>query len=171
MTIFLDCMSPCSSSVLRRNATYRKARRAAVSPSCQKNLAYFGLASSGVYTAFPVTREAVVPYTAIPPLPQNFFFNGSDPMSAAVSFLLHWPWGRPHRTLSGTLPCEARTFLTGKAGSPHALLRGHLCCSWVFILTYGKRIVNYFQTLKQLPPTNSRRMELFGTPSLLTPRK
>jgi len=27
-------------------------------------------------------------------------------------FLLHWPWGHPHRTLSGILPCEARTFLT-----------------------------------------------------------
>ena len=30
----------------------------------------------------------------------------------AVSFLLHFPWTRLHRTLSGTLPCEARTFLT-----------------------------------------------------------
>ncbi len=38
MTIFLDCMSPCSSSVLRRNATYRKARRAAVSPSLPKGM-------------------------------------------------------------------------------------------------------------------------------------
>ena len=27
-------------------------------------------------------------------------------------FLLHWPWSRLHRTLSGILPCEARTFLT-----------------------------------------------------------
>lgn len=25
--------------------------------------------------------------------------------------LLHYPWGRPRRTLSGTLPCGARTFL------------------------------------------------------------
>ena len=27
-------------------------------------------------------------------------------------FLLHWPWSHLHRTLSGILPCEARTFLT-----------------------------------------------------------
>ena len=27
-------------------------------------------------------------------------------------FLLHYPWSRLHRTLSGILPCEARTFLT-----------------------------------------------------------
>ena len=33
---------------------------------------------------------------------------------SAVSFLLHWPSGRPDRTLSGTLPCGARTFLTQK---------------------------------------------------------
>ena len=24
---------------------------------------------------------------------------------------MHWPWSRLHRTLSGILPCEARTFL------------------------------------------------------------
>ena len=27
-------------------------------------------------------------------------------------FLLHYPWSHLHRTLSGILPCEARTFLT-----------------------------------------------------------
>ena len=27
-------------------------------------------------------------------------------------FLLHWPWSHLHRTLSGILPYEARTFLT-----------------------------------------------------------
>ena len=32
--------------------------------------------------------------------------------SLAVSFLLHYPWSHLHRTLSGILPCEARTFLT-----------------------------------------------------------
>ncbi len=29
----------------------------------------------------------------------------------AVYFLLHWPWTRVPQTLSGTLPCGARTFL------------------------------------------------------------
>lgn len=40
----------------------------------------------------------------------------------AVSFLLHWPSGHPDRTLSGTLPCGARTFLTSCG-------RDHLCYS------------------------------------------
>ena len=59
-----------------------------------------------------VTAGAVVSYTAIPPLPQH---------AAAVSFLLHWPWSHLHRTLSGILPYEARTFLTSR--------RDHPCCS------------------------------------------
>ncbi len=29
-------------------------------------------------------------------------------------FLLHWSWDRSRQTLSGILPCEARTFLTPK---------------------------------------------------------
>ena len=36
-------------------------------------------------------------------------------------FLLHWSGSRLHRTLSGILPCEARTFLT-----PAMLGRDHL---------------------------------------------
>ena len=49
-----------------------------------------------------VTREAVVSYTALPPLPGK----------PGGTFLLHYPWSRLHQTLSGILPCEARTFLT-----------------------------------------------------------
>ena len=55
------------------------------------------------FTSAPaVTVRAVVSYTAISPLPQK----------AAVSFLLHWSGSHLHRTLSGILPCKARTFLT-----------------------------------------------------------
>ena len=32
-------------------------------------------------------------------------------INVAVSFLLHFPWSHLHRTLSGILPYEARTFL------------------------------------------------------------
>ena len=60
----------------------------------------FGLASDGVYTAFYVTIQAVVSYTTFSPLP----FGGY--------FLLHFPWSRLHRMLSGILPYKARTFLT-----------------------------------------------------------
>ena len=62
----------------------------------------FGLASDGVYRAMSVTSHAVVSYTAFPPLPAK----------AGGLFLLHFPGSHLHRTLSGILPCEARTFLT-----------------------------------------------------------
>jgi len=70
----------------------------------------FGLASDGVYSALPVTRQAVVSYTAFPPLPAK----------PAVYFLLHFPESRLYRTLSGILPCEARTFLTCCLSAPAA---------------------------------------------------
>ena len=56
----------------------------------------------GFTCALSVTRQAVVSYTAFPPLP-------GEPGGL---FLLHWPWSHLHRTLSGILPFEARTFLT-----------------------------------------------------------
>ncbi len=66
----------------------------------------FGLAPSGVYPATPVTRSAVRSYRTISPLPTQR--TNREP---AVSFLLHWPWTHVPQTLSGTLPCGARTFL------------------------------------------------------------
>ena len=57
----------------------------------------------GFTCANTVTSNAVVSYTAFPPLPAK---------SAGGLFLLHCPWSRLHRMLSGILPYEARTFLT-----------------------------------------------------------
>ena len=51
--------------------------------------------------AFSVTRESVGSYPAFPPLLAY---------ASGIS-LLHYLWSHLHRTLSGTLPCEARTFL------------------------------------------------------------
>ncbi len=76
-----------------------------------------GLASDGVYMAWPVTRPTVVSYTAFPPLPVR---TGTNVRCRPRNFrsktggisLLHFPWSHLHRTLSGILPCEARTFLT-----------------------------------------------------------
>ena len=65
----------------------------------------FGLASDGVYNASCVTTRPVVSYTAFSPLPESMRY-------PAVCFLLHFPGSRLRRTLSGILPCEARTFLT-----------------------------------------------------------
>jgi len=69
----------------------------------------FGLASDGVYIASGVTVGPVVSYTAISPLPLR-----------AVSFLLHLSWDRSRQTLSGILPCEARTFLTCACKHTHS---------------------------------------------------
>ena len=77
----------------------------------------FGLALDGVYTASYVTIQAVVSCTTFSPLP----FGGY--------FLLHFPWSRLHRMLSGILPYKARTFLT--LVRPSVLLKD--------TLTLGKR--------------------------------
>ena len=69
----------------------------------------------GFTYARSVTSAAVVSYTALPPLPY------SGITGTGGIFLLHYPWSRLHRTLSGILPCEARTFLT-----PAMLGRDHL---------------------------------------------
>ncbi len=62
----------------------------------------------GFTYALYVTIQAVVSYTALPPLPHK----------CGGIFLLHYPWSHLHRTLSGILPCEARTFLTCTAILP-----------------------------------------------------
>ena len=81
--------------------------------------------------------------------------------------LLHYPWSRLHRTLSGILPCEARTFLTCSLSSlqprPPILLK----------LSYStiKPPKCKDHTLKQLPPMNSRIREFLGISSPGIPRK
>jgi len=64
----------------------------------------FGLASSGVYPAMLVTNHAVRSYRPFSPLPKS--------MTLAVYFLWHFPVVHTIQTLSGTLFCEARTFLS-----------------------------------------------------------
>ena len=63
---------------------------------------YSVLLRMGFTYALFVTNEAVVSYTALPPLPT----------CVGGIFLLHFPWSRLHRTLSGILPYEAQTFLS-----------------------------------------------------------
>jgi len=59
----------------------------------------FGLASGGVYHAAPVARNAVRSYRTLSPLPA-FALVG---YGVAVCFLLHFPWARTPRTLSGAV--------------------------------------------------------------------
>jgi len=64
-----------------------------------------GLAGGGVCPAGAVTGTAVRSYRTISPLPV-------PPVGpSAVSFLWHFPAGRPGWPLTTTVPCPARTFL------------------------------------------------------------
>ena len=65
----------------------------------------FGLASSGVYMC-PACYQ-----------PGGSLLHCPSTLTCLLSqtggiFLLHCPWSRLRQTLSGTLPCEARTFLS-----------------------------------------------------------
>ena len=73
----------------------------------------FGLASDGVYMCPPCYQRGGSPLH----YPSNLTTKVNlslryHKISYGGTFLLHWPWSHLHRTLSGILPCEARTFLT-----------------------------------------------------------
>ena len=87
----------------------------------------------GFTCALFVTNEAVVSYTAFPPLPDE----------SGGLFLLHWPWSRLHRTLSGILPCEARTFLSCGLSTLAAAIVCLTSKSFV-ILTFFQNVVKNF---------------------------
>jgi hypothetical protein len=77
----------------------------------------------GFTYALPVTMQAVVSYTALPTLLCCALPREAHSFSGI--FLLHWPWSHLHRTLSGILPYEARTFLTYGLSA----LAGAIICS------------------------------------------
>ncbi len=70
----------------------------------------FGLASDGVY----ICRSCYQSRGEL--LPRRFTLTA--PIGSGGYFLLHWPGSRLHRTLSGILPCEARTFLICRLSAP-----------------------------------------------------
>ena len=65
----------------------------------------FGLASDGVY----ICRTCYQGRGGL--LSRLFTLTRTAVAAAGGCFLLHWSWSRLRRTLSGILPCEARTFL------------------------------------------------------------
>ena len=69
----------------------------------------FGISPGGVYLA------AAVAGSTGELLPHLFTLTAGKP--AAVYFLWHFPWGRPHWELPSTLPCGARTFLEHPEGA------------------------------------------------------
>src|SRR5687768_8996608 len=72
----------------------------------------FGLAPGGVCRAASVAGRAVGSYPTLSPLPRRL-------RGEAVCFLWHFPWGRPRRSLSGTVSPWSPDF-------PHPLPFG--CC-------------------------------------------
>ena len=130
----------------------------------------FGLASNGVYIC-PACYQ-----------PGGSLLHCPSTLTCLLSqtggiFLLHCPWSRLRQTLSGTLPFEARTFLSCILSvmqqRPSVLLRTSLLYHnffrmsippfWHFLLS--------LYTFRQLPPINSRIMEFLGMISLSIPRK
>ncbi len=97
-------------------ATYLKAGRASLSLSFWSCFGW-GLHGSACYQADGSLLSCLSTLTGKPP------HYGSFP--GGIS-LLHWPWSRLHRTLSGILPCEARTFLT------HAAVAAIACPAYTF---------------------------------------
>ncbi len=81
-------------------ATYLKTDRASLSFPIWSCFGW-GLHGYGCYQPHGSLLHHLSTLTKIE---QFFYFGGI--------FLLHWPWSHLHRTLSGILPCEARTFLT-----------------------------------------------------------
>ena len=109
--IYLGRLSPAASSNLPKAGGPRQRFRSV-------------LLRMGFTCAPSVAREAVVSYTALPPLPSQ---------EEGGSFLLHFPWSRLHRTLSGILPCEARTFLICNLSAPADAIT---CLTCVFPVYY-----------------------------------
>ena len=89
MAIYLGLTSPPGSSDLPES------RRAAL-------CSLFGLASDGVYMC-PACYQ---------PGGSLLHCHSTLTGKAGGIFLLHCPWSRLRQTLSGILPCEARTFLS-----------------------------------------------------------
>ena len=90
MAIYLGLPSPAGSSNLPES------RRAAL-------CSLFGLASNGVYMDPSCYQESGGLLHHLSTL---------TPACRCGIFLLHFPWSRLRQTLSGILPCEARTFLS-----------------------------------------------------------
>ena len=113
MVIYLDCPSPNSSSrtLSSENAAYPETRRAAV--------------SSPVWPCFRWGLHSIFRYRKTGGLLHRH--STLTQHSWAVLFLLHFPGSHLRRTLSGTLPYEARTFLSFR--------RDHPCCSFCYMIS------------------------------------
>ena len=100
---------------------------------------YSVLLRMGFTCAPPVTKKAVVSYTAFPPLQ----------IIICGIFLLHWPWSHLHRTLSGILPFGARTFLTCRLSAMQPRSSVLLISSILYHIILQKTNVPAVQNMKK----------------------
>lgn len=146
-------MSPCSSSVLRRNATYRKARRAAVSPSLPKGMFWscfrWGLHSLPCYQG---SGGLLHHHSTLTGIPRRFLF--------CCTGLGVTPTGRY------PAPCPVKPGLS----SPTAFRRcgsGHLSYLSDFILPSNEKGVNENPITPFAPsPSTPPAQPLSATPRL-----
>ena len=71
-----------------------------------RHMSLLGLASNGVYMCPRCYQQG----GSLLHCPSTLTVRGQA--AGGGTFLLHCPWSRLRQTLSGTLPCEARTFLS-----------------------------------------------------------
>ena len=127
MIIYLDLLLPAGSSDLPESTTGRRIAFCSV------------LLRMGFTSALSVTRKAVSSYLTVSPLPAG----------AGGYFLLHWPGSHLHRTLSGILPYEARTFLTCSLSAFAAAI---VCAThYRSILSCRKKNVNTYFPAHRFP--------------------
>ena len=138
----------------------------------------FGLASDGVYMASSVTRETVVSYTAFPPLPEK----SKIPLAVSLCCTIpgvtsagRYPAPCPAKPgLSSPGPfrsCQPRLHILLRHKTEHQTVNNHITKLPYCPSPNLRNTLRESYTSKQLPPTNSLRIEFFGISSIGTPTK
>jgi hypothetical protein len=93
---------PLGRALLRASSNQpgRQGPETGPSPLARKASSLFGFAPGGACHAVPVAGSAVRSYRTFSPLPRE---EGRSFLHEAVRSLWRFPWGRPRRTLSGTV--------------------------------------------------------------------
>ena len=138
----------------------------------------FGLASDGVYMASSVTRETVVSYTAFPPLPEESKFPLAVSLCCTIPGVTsagRYPAPCPAKPgLSSPGPfrsCQPRLHILLLHKTEHQTVNNHITKLLYCPSPNLRNTLRESYTSKQLPPTNSLRIEFFGISSIGTPTK
>lgn len=96
------------------NQPGRRGTETCPSPLARKASSLFGFAPGGACHAVPVAGSAVRSYRTFSPLPRQ---ESRSSQREAVRSLWRFPWGRPRRTLSGTVFPWSPDFPPPRAGA------------------------------------------------------